>query len=73
MDGQPSPALVVGAVDASHRGWFVAWRDGGKGGEREGGRAGSGSVHTYTEVCCPLRSLQHMAKALTLTGETEKK
>lgn len=45
-------------------------------GEIEGKKGGEGKadeVCLHTEVCCPLCSLQHMAKALELTKKKKKK
>lgn len=70
-NGGLGAALLVSVVDGSYRSWFVALqrRDrGGKGGE---GKADEVSLHT--EVCCPLCSLQHMAKALELTKKKKEK
>lgn len=64
------PALLVSVVDGSYRSWFVALQRRDRG--EKGGEGEADGVCLHTEVCCPLCSLQHMAKALELTKKKKR-
>lgn len=70
-NGGLGAALLVSVVDGSYRSWFVALQRRDRG--EKGGEGKADEVSLHTEVCCPLCSLQHMAKALELTKKKKKK
>lgn len=70
-NGGLGAALLVSVVDGSYRSWFVALQRRDRG--EKGGEGKADEVSLHTEVCCPLCSLQHMAKALELTKRKRKR